>query len=760
MASRRFSSWAKIPLIVGLGFLGLPLPGCGDDATADCPAGSVPRDGKCFANCDEAIDCKGNPALKCVVASSAKAEGQCAATCTAPTDCQAGQACAPKTSMKSEAVQVCLDRGVLGLKPGKTGDACASDTECDGAGGLACAAGKCGVAPGKAGDACGARPCGDGLACFQGKCAAALGGAGEGCDDTRGCDDAAGLVCLDGICQTSIAGPGEPCGEARPCNGDDGLVCADGSCRYGCKSFSGCAQGYECKGLPAGTSDVFAGACVKSTFESADGQYGTNCPKPESCDKDSDFFCVGAKGDANAFCSKKNGCTTDDECPSGYWCGAVTSADSKGIIDFENPIKACLQRDFCAPCSSDLDCSNYTGSICVPDVDGEKFCSVPCNPSKNSCAIGAGCVDVGEGVFACRPDVGVCHPKEGQPAGCEPCRIDGDCGPGALCRSGAIGNKAGLKWCQTPCGAPDADGKRPCPVSPSGAEMVCLDENQFGLGGPFQADDPQFGNSVYGFCFKPLTVDNTVSTTKDPAVNACGNGKREGDEECDDGNSNSSDGCNKCKISDTCRFTLAEENGAQVLKQGSDTLTEIPSPCLSFAVEGTLKNPGDVAQFRFEIPDGFYSWFEVFSGKAGSCSADLVASVHQGVYDDKTDTLDITDKDGKITACDKLNSSIKNLDADNPSLCKEGNFLGCGSCTDKGLCGTCDDDNGIGNCPRMLLAVTTSYQQYEVKFASNKQLARIYAHDPKATNVSFTAVVDRLTPGAQGPKNSPGLSCF
>lgn len=751
MVLRRFSWLIKAPLLIaGLGFFGLPFAGCGGEEEAACPAGTTKRGDKCYAPCDEQIDCKGDPNLKCVATPPEHPDGACYSTCVDPTDCKSGEVCTNATTIKGESTKVCAPRSLLNLPPGKLNDACQQSSECDIAIGLTCSEEQCRFSGGMS---CSEDACEAGFTCFQGRCETNPAAPGEPCGESRECDKTSGTICLDGTCQAAIAGPGESCSSSRPCNDTDGLVCYNGTCRYGCKSFEGCATGYECH--PQEGLGAFPGACVKSTFESAPGQYGTNCPKPEVCAEG--FACVGPKGDANAYCSKKNGCTNDDECPSGYWCGALTTAkDSKGNIDFDNPTRVCMQRTFCAPCSTDLDCSNVTGALCVPDVDGEKFCSLPCNPKKNSCMIGASCIDTGAGVFACRPDVGSCHAK-GKPTGCGPCRIDSDCGEGALCNSGAIGNKTGMKWCRTPCGTPDADGKRSCPLAPNGQEMICLDENLHSLGGPI---DSSASNSVYGMCYSPFTVDNTTSSTKDPPNNACGNAKREGDEECDDGNPFGGDGCDNCKITKDCRFTLVTDTNGSVLKHDADVIKEIPFECKSFLVAGTIKNAGGAAQFRFDLDEGQYSWFDVFTEKAGSCNRDLLATVRTGDYDEATDTVDIMDKSGKLTPCEKLSATIKNLDAASPTLCAGGDFLGCGSCTEKGLCGTCDDDSGIGNCPRMLLSSTLNVQGYPVKFASVKQVALVSARDAKATNVNFITIVDRLTSSIQGPKNPPTLSCY
>ncbi|RYE94928.1 MAG: hypothetical protein EOO75_00655 [Myxococcales bacterium] len=763
MKIHRFSSVVRGLLAVGvMGLSGLALGGCGDD---DPACDGVLRDGTCYVTCDEAIDCPGS---KCVAYTDpadgiAHTEGKCFSPCTEALACGPGQACVSQTSLKGEAVTVCQSRPVAGLPPGKAGDGCTENYTCDEGSGLTCLEGVCGLPPAEQGGACVDRTCAEGLVCFQDRCQTASGAKGEACGEGRGCADP--LVCLEGTCQTSTAGPGEACDASRLCNPTDGLACSDdGRCLYGCSSLTpgSCGEGYTCRALAA-ADNGFSGVCRPSDnpADHGPGQFGTACPKGTECA--AGFTCVPGENPASNYCSKTDGCEADDQCPGGYWCGSLTrlTADKKEI-DFANPNRLCLQRDFCAPCSTDLDCSWTSGAICVPDADGEKFCSLPCNSAKNSCVIGAACVEVeqrnGVPVTACRPDVGVCHAK-GAPTGCEPCRIDGDCGDNALCADGAQGNKPSLRWCETPCGPADADGKHPCPIAPNGIEMVCLDETLYTLGGPIKEGD----TPLYGTCFRPYTVDNTVVGTKDPANHVCGDGKREAAEECDDGNSSATDGCDACKITAKCRFTLGPVVGPgqpSTLLQGATTLTEIPSSCPSFRVEGTIAKAGDVAEFRFPLVDGAYSWFSVSTGAPDSCTTDLVATVQTGDYDVATDKLDITNKDGAITPCDGLTTAVKNLDAAKPSLCPDNQSLGCGSCSDKGLCGTCDDDSGIGNCPRMLLTNTTVYQNFKVKFASVKQQARIYARDGKSTNVPFVAIADRLANGSQGPKFTPTLSCY
>ncbi len=737
MMKNRFAWMLRGALVLGaLAVSTVGATGCGgDDDDASC-AGGVLRDGKCYLKCDESLCTNGT--TRCVAytdtAGVVHSEGKCFATCESSAECGAGNVCGQQYALKGDIVSICLSRASVPLPPGNPGDPCENDDQCDTGALLACVEGVCKLPPAEQGQACG---------------------------DNQTC--VAPFVCFQGACQTQLAGPGEVCDASRACDVAQGLACSEGHCFFGCRTLTGCGEGYECQDL-ATPSNGYLGICRKSTAPApTPGQFGTSCPKGTECQ--GGFVCIKNGNPANNYCSDPDACAADTDCPRGYWCGSRTkvSADGKSI-DFDNPTKLCRQRGFCDPCENDLDCWLTDGSVCVPDKDGEKFCSIPCNPKKNSCAVGAACVDVGTGtaenpVYACRPDVGYCHPK-GEPSGCDPCRIDEDCGKGALCADGAFGNKTSLKWCEVPCSAPDANGKRGCPVAPNGIEMICLDENLYSLGGPFSQED----TPLYGTCVRPYTVDNTSVGTTDPANHVCGDGKRESAEECDDGNTTKTDGCDACKITSECRFTLGPVVGpgkpAQLM-QGTKVLTEVPGSCPSFRVEGTIVNAGDVAEFRFNLVDGAYSWFSVTTGGPEQCATDLVATVQTGTYDAASGTLDITNKDGNITACADLTTSIKNLDdPENPSLCPDNKTLACGSCSDKGLCGTCDDDSGTGDCPRMLLSTTTNYAGYTVRFASTKQQARIYAHDPKATKVPFVAIADRLANGSQGPKFTPTLLCY
>ncbi len=556
--------------------------------------------------------------------------------------------------------------------------------------------------------------------------------------------DEAGKAKLPGL-------PGDSCASNVECDDGHGVRCVDGACTFvpTCTSLRDCptADGTACQ-----TRDGFTG-CFPSK-DHGKGQYGSVCPNGNGdCDAGAGFVCVGTAGDIDAYCAKrgKDVCKSDSDCSPGFWCGETTPVDDKNNKLWGETAAICLRRSFCAPCSSDLDCSQQPGAVCVPDAQGERFCSLPCDPGKPSCRRGAECVDTGGGAFACRPLAGACHAK-GAPSGCDACRIDKDCGSGAVCRGSKEGFAPTVTTCAVPCGPKDADGKASCPNAPNGFEMVCLDENQFDSGffsGPYSSKD---GNALYGLCYPPFTVKNESEFPgKVPPRDVCGNAIREGKEECDDSNSSIGDGCDiDCKITDDCRFRVEEPNGDDARKLVGPTgpVDRVPPECDTFMVEGAIETGGDIDAIDFDIDGGQYDSVSVYTDEIGACTADLVAEVRTG-------TVDMT------KTCKDLHG---------PMECGASNA--CGSCSNDGQCGACDDDGGYGKCPRMMITHSGGPAQkgskivlQTTKYSGPEQRLRIYAKSPAATVSKYLVVVERLQPDSAyglkfGTKNELTLSCF
>ncbi len=535
-----------------------------------------------------------------------------------------------------------------------------------------------------------------------------------------------------------VASVGAGCGgssDPAPCPG----VVVGSECRAACADTD-CAEGAFC----LKTTDHPEGVCTPSCASLVDscgdglictkadnghhhclpssepaGGYGTSCPFGSECADG--YVCVGQKGDTAATCTKIDGCQADADCPVGMWCGDTAKAGAKkDDLDFSVTQRVCLPRRFCAPCETDFDCSHEVGAICVPDAGGERYCSKPCDNSKNSCLRGAECVDVGDGVAACRPLAGACHMKA--PVTCSPCRTNRDCGPGGVCRSGQSGFKQGIRYCSTPCGGADSFGKATCPAAPNGIETMCMDEHQLAWGGPFTAAATP--NPLYAHCYPPFTVDNSpVFGTGPSKLTGCPNAIRDGAEECDDGNKSDSDGCSSsCKVTAACRFTVEDTNGdaSPTLVGANGPVNEVPSACKTWLVTGTLA-AGAVHAYEYTLPEGGYAIASTYTGAVGQCDQDLMLDVRVGKIDPAKTCADLV----------------------TPSDCK----------TD-GACGDCDDDNGVHDCNRALVVSSGQGKDQE------KKHLRVYARDPAAGGISYIFVFESLAAGAQGPKYEPGFSCY
>ncbi|HNS97935.1 MAG TPA: DUF4215 domain-containing protein [Polyangiaceae bacterium] len=580
----------------------------------------------------------------------------------------------------------------------------------------------------------------------------------------------AGQFCLD-LGLPEQGKPGAACTSTDDCDSLHGLYCFEARCSFPCESiFETCPDGLMCKGDPSPAAGNPLGYCVPAPSDmGVDGRYGTNCPFGDSqCDEAAGFVCLGAEGTADAYCSKPDGCQQDADCPSGYWCGAIRTLTEKDI-DFSKQPKTCLRRGFCHPCESDLDCEYVDGAICVPDTRGEKFCSTPCELDSNACLIGTSCVDGGDGRTACRPDVGYCYSKD--PKGCDPCRIDPDCGPNSTCVSGKWGYKPTLNWCSTPCGPNSEHGKATCPVAPNGQEMLCLDENMLSLGGPFDADDPAY---LYKHCYAPFTVDNTeLYPGKDPPSNVCGNGRVEAGEECDDGNSYAGDGCDQCKVTAACTFTVQEPNSdgnpvvspkpSHVKYEGEKLDPAMPyvistAVCKTFKVEGALETAGDVDVIAIMLPNAAEMFVDTFTSTPGTCTADLVTEARAWKNGETTDHENLLDLS---VPCKKLSSLPEDYASTGYACPGSPTHLGCGTCDGPGVCGVCDDDSGHGDCSRMMVSTATSFGNYPIYFDGRYKVLRVYAKDPGATVGNYILIGSRYSSQAMlGPSTPVVLSCY
>lgn len=311
-------------------------------------------------------------------------------------------------------------------------------------------------------------------------------------------------TCVDNTCQLA-------CDSHRDCFGDGSQDCAPaieddtGAAINTCQSNS--------KGAGVGLSCPFGSECADPMVWNAHAcGDGTKCdPASPSCASGAcqALTCTGqGEGDADAYCTSVD-CSADTDCPGGFYCGLVRICDPADVQEpcldasafadggagtLPGPAgglrNMCIKRAACAPCETDLDCSEVDGQVCA-DQAGAKICAARCT-KESDCAPGYGC-DMTQGV--CLHKFGAC---KGTGKFCEPCVNDLDCGPAdGTVSCFANDNGAGCFDFSFPdtC-ATDAD----CPTSPSGTHGTCLDAN-------YVATD----SSVYLHCYVPID-DNTYKS--------------------------------------------------------------------------------------------------------------------------------------------------------------------------------------------------------------------------------------------------------
>mgnify|MGYP006971705140 CR=1 FL=1 len=440
-------------------------------------------------------------------------------------------------------------------------------------------------------------PCSDGDVCTTqdhcqaGQCA---GGASLDCDDgnlcngVESCDAAVGCVaglaleCDDGNACNGL----ESCDPAAGCKSSQALVCSDGNectddscdpelgCNYafnqaGCDDGNACTVGDQCA----------QGKCVAGSGVACDDE---NVCTTDSCDPvvgclhllntapcDDDNLCTygdtcqlgDCVGQGNLPCNDGNPCT-DDSCDPDTGCQFLPNADD---CDDQNQCSVGDQcsMGWCMP-GPPLPCND--NNLCTTDVcTSEDGCTtinntLPCDDS-NPCTTQDACQDGGcQGGPAldcddsnpctddsCDDDSGCIHVNNS--AGCE----DGNaCTTGDTCVQGACIPGLGVLEC--------AD-ENPCTDDGCNPDVGCIFVNN--SDGCTDGDACTDGDlCVKGACVPGPALEcpddgNTCTThacdsdsgcVTTPVADCCGNGIKEGGEECDDGNQVNGDDCTlECK---------------------------------------------------------------------------------------------------------------------------------------------------------------------------------------------------------------------
>lgn len=366
---------------------------------------------------------------------------------------------------------------VLCCCSGKGGKECAYNSDCANPAAV-CVGGRCML------ECRTERDCAEGEDCVNSRCAKLW----VYCETDEDCAD--GRRCMTGVCAvvTVESDPaaqkksyGEACSSAADCasglclgNPAEGI----GACTRRCGPEEPCPQPDECITLAAGT-DV----CAKQGAGQPAAETGTPCPQgPQIC---ASGLCV-TPPQGSPVCTKL--CAGDADCPSGYECGPVQTADGEKQVCVP---AAAEGAGFGEPCSETVLCRS---GLCL--TSGQcSYCTIACGGSAD-CVAGYTCEEVqgSEGPLkVCLS--GSCGSSEGKQYG-ESCRLASDC-RSELC----LGDPStGFGFCTQGC-ASEAN----CP-----APHVCADAGGAGVCSPGQGETgwpcPRGGDQ----CASGLCLDTTT----------------------------------------------------------------------------------------------------------------------------------------------------------------------------------------------------------------------------------------------------------
>jgi len=383
-------------------------------------------------------------------------------------------------------------------------------------------------------------------------------GSGDPCVP-RNCDASVckpSLFCPDGLQCDPFACGGNPGACKKTCAGEN---CNVGECEGSGEPciFSTCeltaCKGMTCISAGEGDADAYCATVDCATVD----ETGVLSPDDARCG--GGYFCsavyephdiCGAtcSGTCSGGPTEGATCSEDKDCQKGNdfsgrpWegrtCGVVPAGLDAACID---PAQAntstsanfvegstcllrytCVERDSCAPCEGNVDCTVGDANVCVSLFDQKscvRFCetNTDCNPDHYcapyfgltgktgtcdnapsvDCDLAGGGAECGGGACAarsvCIPNSGACRVTPGAPTNfCQHCIQDSDCGaPGSgwVCAEVTIGEFACVDLA-TPCSS-DAD----CPTSPSGKQGKCITEDL----NEVDPTDPTFNR-----CFAPL----------------------------------------------------------------------------------------------------------------------------------------------------------------------------------------------------------------------------------------------------------------
>ena len=412
------------------------------------------------------------------------------------------------------------------------------------------------------------------------------------CDDSNPCtaDSCDGLV---GCVHEFVAAPCDDGNQCTPvdtclngqCQGSGVLDCDDqNTCTTdSCLPASGCAHKVDAGPCDDDNPCTINDSCVNGIC--SPGKL-VDCDDGNSCTDDGcgpDGLCTHVANAAD--CNDGNECTLGDSCQAGKCVYAgLQSCDDDSICtdDSCDPKQGCLHLLNKSPCDDNDLCT--TGDHCDLGEcvgSGELNCDDGNSCTDDSCAPGAGCQFVANAApcddgsactldDACKAgwcvggaalgcgDENPCTDDSCDPVdGCvninnsAPCSDGSECTTGDLCANGTC----------VPGQAPNCNDDNICTTDSCNPAVGCVNANNAAF---CDDDDPC---TVLDVCFAggcvgsgDLSCSDGDKCTTDvctpgigcqyPAITpCCGNGQKEGGEECDDGNEVDGDGCkNNCTI--------------------------------------------------------------------------------------------------------------------------------------------------------------------------------------------------------------------
>jgi cysteine-rich repeat protein len=471
-------------------------------------------------------------------------------------------------------------------------------------------------------------PDGVGGTCVPAVCGDGLVRAGvETCDDGNqvnadSCPDGTGGTCDPATCGDghiyNTDGGTEVCDDG---NGDNTDACPDGPSGT-CKTAF-CGDGLTCNGsgcatLLGATEACDGGAgCTQSCTTQPSGSKTEGAPCGENADCLDPLVCTDQPGDGTPIpvcanlsqisevCDETADCATglcdtqaDHQCEPIETCGNGTveatsnaghaeSCDDGNITPTDGCNASCL-RENNEPCSTDLECEGICDATEEPDM---------CE-SINNCGNSRL-----EGTEIC--DDGNITPTDGCNPQCKTendgsCDSNGDCGN--VCINGSCANKAANTG---PCDEPADCISAICDANE--VQPVCEPANQCGNGrleGAEQCDDGNTNpnDTCSADCFKTTGQTCTASTecvgvcdlNEVPSVcedaGQCGNGAQEANEECDDGNEvNDANGCDTLCTYDQCGDGVKQE--VEICDEGQATTADCHGGTEIEGVRCTLTTP-------------------------------------------------------------------------------------------------------------------------------------------------------------------------